>query len=103
MGAILQNGDFESAWSEGRSHRCLRIEENGEIQFVDEGSVFTPPGWLVWFKPTKASWQYPREGQLQEQTPDECEAGRMAMCCSPLAERMILVCCKRFQSTLEEQ
>ncbi len=50
MGAQLLNGDFEAAWSDERSHRCLKIEENGEIDIVEEGSIFTPPGWLVWFK-----------------------------------------------------
>jgi hypothetical protein len=67
MGAMLVNGGFETAWSDERSHRCLKIEENGMVVPVEEGSVYTPPGWLVWFK-HKASKLATPEGRAASGT-----------------------------------
>jgi len=75
MGAILKNGDFESAWSDGRSHRCLKIEESGEIKIVDEGSVFTPPGWLIWFKHQEEKLAIPEGRAASGTNPQRMRSG----------------------------
>ena len=46
----IRNGGFEADWSEEQSHQCLICETNGQLQLTARGNIFTPPGWLVWFK-----------------------------------------------------
>ncbi len=51
MGAnLLRNGNFEADWSEEGSHRCLVFETDGTVLDTERGNIFTPPGWITWFK-----------------------------------------------------
>lgn len=75
MGAILVNGDFEAAWSDERSHRCLKIEEKGAVETVDEGSVYTPPGWLVWFKHKEGKLAVPEGRTASGTNPERMRTG----------------------------
>lgn len=47
---LLNNGDFEADWSEEGSHRCLVYPTQGEPYQMERGNVFTPPGWITWFR-----------------------------------------------------
>jgi len=50
---LLKNGDFETDWSQEKSHRCLVIPPApAPVYEKDVGNVFTPPGWTVWFRHT---------------------------------------------------
>lgn len=63
MANLLRNGDFEVNWSEERSHDCLRIASGREPELIEVESIFTPPGWLVWFRVEDGEWARP-EGEL---------------------------------------
>lgn len=47
---LLRNGGFEADWSEESSHRCLIFDTAGRVEEAERGNIFTPPGWLVWFR-----------------------------------------------------
>ena len=47
---LLRNGGFEADWSEERSHRCLIFHTDGRVEEAERGNIFTPPGWITWFK-----------------------------------------------------
>jgi hypothetical protein len=75
MGALLVNGDFEAAWSEDRSHKCLKIKEKGDVETVDEGSVYTPRGWLVWFKHKEGKLAIPEGRAASGTNPERMRSG----------------------------
>jgi len=49
-GALLRNGGFEADWGEERSHRCLIFHTDGRVEEAERGNIFTPPGWVTWFR-----------------------------------------------------
>ncbi|MBU0705127.1 MAG: hypothetical protein KKC18_14840, partial [Chloroflexi bacterium] len=51
---LLQNGGFEADWSEASSHLCL---VNSTQQII--GNIFTPPGWVTWFRHDPDTWDQP--------------------------------------------
>lgn len=53
---LLRNGNFEADWGEEKSHRCL-VFPSGEER--DVGNIFTPPGWLTWFRHKPDTWDQP--------------------------------------------
>jgi hypothetical protein len=60
---MLINGDFEADWSIERSHKCLKINDRGDVVESEEGSIFTPPGWLVWYRVEEGKLAIP-EGRV---------------------------------------
>jgi hypothetical protein len=76
MAALLVNGDFEAAWSEERSHKCLKIEENGVVETVDEGSVYTPRGWHVWFRHKEGKLAVPEGRAASGTNPERMRSGK---------------------------
>lgn len=56
---LLENGGFEADWSEGGSHRCLIVPTDGEPFEAQRGNIFTPPGWLTWFRHEAGTWDQP--------------------------------------------
>jgi hypothetical protein len=56
---LLRNGGFEADWEEERSHRCLVSPVSGPQTERDIGNVFTPPGWLTWFRHQPGLWDQP--------------------------------------------
>jgi hypothetical protein len=56
---LLTNGDFEADWGEEESHRCLVFPNQGGPQEKDIGNIFTPPGWLTWFRHDPGTWDQP--------------------------------------------
>jgi hypothetical protein len=48
---LLQNARFEADWAEAGSHWCLVVPaDGGPPARVERGNIFTPPGWVVWFR-----------------------------------------------------
>ena len=56
---LLRNGGFEADWGEEKSHRCLIIPKDGSPYEKDVGNIFTPPGWLTWFRHDPGTWDQP--------------------------------------------
>lgn len=56
---LLQNGGFEADWGEEKSHRCIIFPHNQEAYETDVGNIFTPPGWLTWFRHRPGTWDQP--------------------------------------------
>lgn len=51
MGAnLLRNGDFEADWSVDSSHRCWIFPTSGDPYEADRDNIFTPTGWITWYK-----------------------------------------------------
>lgn len=50
MGNLIRNADFEADWGEESSHACRVFPLPGEPEDRELGNVFTPPGWLTWFR-----------------------------------------------------
>jgi hypothetical protein len=56
---LLRNGGFEADWSEEQSHRCLVFPTSGEAYETERGNIFTPPGWVTWFRHEPGTWDQP--------------------------------------------
>lgn len=56
---VLVNGDFEVDWGDERSHRCLVLPKSGDPQDKDVGNIFTPLGWVTWFRHDPGKWDQP--------------------------------------------
>lgn len=56
---LLKNGGFEADWGEKKSHRCLVFPEDGGVHEKDVGNIFTPPGWMTWFRHDPGTWDQP--------------------------------------------
>ncbi len=55
----LKNGGFEVDWGEDESHRCLVFPEDGAPEERDVGNIFTPTGWVTWFRHDPGTWDQP--------------------------------------------
>jgi hypothetical protein len=50
-GNLLKNEGFELGWEEnGGTQRAASYRDNGSAYEESRGKVFTPPGWLTWFR-----------------------------------------------------
>jgi len=56
---LLRNGGFELDWGEEKSHRCLIFPESGIPHEENIGNIFTPPGWVMWFRHESGTWDQP--------------------------------------------
>ncbi|MCI0395554.1 MAG: hypothetical protein L0332_15540 [Chloroflexi bacterium] len=75
MNNLLRNGDFEADWSEERSHQTLRIPVGGQPETIEVGNIFTPPGWLVWFKHQEGEWAQPEARDARDTSPARMHGG----------------------------
>jgi hypothetical protein len=84
VAAPLRNGDFEADWSEESSHACLIFRTDGGIESTIRGNIFTPPGWVVWFKhglPVEHApdnligWSQPEVRDARATSPDRMHTG----------------------------
>ena len=73
---LLRNGDFEADWSEERSHRCRIFPVDGESFENDVGNIFTPPGWIVWFRHQEGEWAQPECRDAWSKDPDRMHSGK---------------------------
>ena len=56
---LLVNAGFEADWSADGGHRCLMIPEGSAPQICDIDNIFTPSGWLPWFRHKPGEWEQP--------------------------------------------
>jgi hypothetical protein len=56
---LLKNGGFEADWGEDESHLCKIFPEGGEPYEKDVGNIFTPSGWVTWFRHDPGTWDQP--------------------------------------------
>jgi hypothetical protein len=56
---MLTNGDFEADWGQAGSHRCFVFPDDAVPYQADIGNIFTPPGWLTWFRHKPGDWDQP--------------------------------------------
>jgi hypothetical protein len=56
---LLKNEGFEADWGEEKSHRCLVFPKGQEMYEKDVGNIFTPPGWVTWFRHDPGTWDQP--------------------------------------------
>lgn len=56
---LLKNGGFEADWGDEKSHRVLIFPVDDEPYEKDVGNIFTPPGWLTWFRHKPGKWDQP--------------------------------------------
>jgi hypothetical protein len=73
--SILRNSNFEADWSEERSHRCKVFPVDGQPFEQDVGNVFTPPGWIVWFRHEEDQWAQPECRDARAKDPDRMHSG----------------------------
>ena len=71
----LRNGNFEADWSEESSHRCLTLPEGGSPYELQVGNVFTPPGWVCWFRHQEGVWAQPEGRDAWARNPDRMRGG----------------------------
>ncbi len=75
MANLLRNGSFKANWSEERSHQCIRITGDGVVEFVERSNIFTPPGWLVWYREEEGLWGQPEGREATGTNPDRMRSG----------------------------
>lgn len=56
---LLKNGGFEADWNTEQSHRCLVFPAGGTPNLQDIQNIFTPPGWVTWFRHESGVWDQP--------------------------------------------
>ena len=56
---LVKNGGFEADWGDEKSHRCLVFSTSESSQEKEVGNIFTPPGWLTWFRHEPGTWDQP--------------------------------------------
>ena len=77
---LLRNSGFEADWAEERSHLCLVIPKGAEPYERDVGNVFTPPGWVTWFRHDPGRWDQPEVRDARaEHDARRVHAGEKAM------------------------
>lgn len=80
MKNLLRNGDFETDWSEEKSHRCLVLPIDGKPYETDIGNIFTPSGdWTTWFVHDPGTWDQPEVRDAhQKHDPHRVHSGKKA-------------------------
>jgi len=58
-GNLLENAGFEADWGEQNSHLAIAIQPDGTRQARTIGEIFTPPGWITWFRHDPGRWDQP--------------------------------------------
>ena len=77
---LLRNGDFEADWSEEQSHRCLVFPKDKPAYYTDIGNIFTPPGWICWFRHNPGVWDQPEARDVwKAHDPDRVHSGDKGM------------------------
>jgi len=56
---LLKDGGFEADWGTENSHRCKVFPKGREAYETDVGNIFTPPGWVTWFRHDPGTWDQP--------------------------------------------
>jgi hypothetical protein len=78
---LLTNPGFNAAWGDERSHDVAVFPVGGEPYLKESGNIFTPPGWLTWFRHLPGAWDQPEVKLLAaDQYPGRVSEGRQAVC-----------------------
>ena len=56
---MIQNGGFEADWSDSKSHVCMVFSTGAAPYQAEIGNIFTPPGWVTWFRHDSGTWDQP--------------------------------------------
>jgi hypothetical protein len=72
---LLRNGNFEADWSEEQSHHCFVCPHEGEPEEREIGNIFTPPGWIAWFRHEEGTWAQPEGRDARDRDPDRMHSG----------------------------
>lgn len=56
---LLVNGNFETDWDVSESHEVLILRPGVPPIASTVGNIFTPPGWLTWFRHDPGTWDQP--------------------------------------------
>lgn len=78
MSNMLKNGNFEADWAEENSHQCLVIPGDAPQYFTEVGNVFTPPGWVTWFRHDN-EYAQPEVRDARAHDPDRMRSGEKGM------------------------
>jgi hypothetical protein len=74
---LLENGGFEADWGKERSHRCLIFPKGADSYEKDVGNIFTPPGWVTWFRHDPGRWDQPEVTDAWKQhDPNRVQSGQ---------------------------
>jgi len=71
----LRNGNFEADWSEDSSHHCLALPVGGGPYHLDVGNIFTPPGWVCWFRHQEGVLAQPEGRDARAHDPNRMRGG----------------------------
>jgi hypothetical protein len=58
-GELLRNGNFEEDWEAAKSHTVTVFPAEGGSYDKLIGNIFTPPGWVTWFRHKPGTWDQP--------------------------------------------
>jgi len=56
---MLTNGGFEADWNAGGDHQCLAVIDSATAEKRTVENIFTPPGWITWFRHAPGTWDQP--------------------------------------------
>ncbi len=56
---LLSNPGFEADWGVEQSHRTIVFPGGGGSYEQQIGNIFTPPGWVTWFRHDAGNWDQP--------------------------------------------
>jgi hypothetical protein len=66
-GNLLENGGFEAGWEAGGgTHRAVRFTDGGGAYEENRDDIFSPPGWLTWFRHSPGTWEEPDVNDVRE-------------------------------------
>jgi hypothetical protein len=81
MENLLRNPGFDEPWGEEKSHQAVVIPNSGSLQRIESGNIFTPPGWLTWFRHDPGEWDQPEVKLMDAVQYDErVFSGEQAAC-----------------------
>lgn len=71
---IIQNAGFEVDWATVSNHDAMRITDGG-IEVIQVGNIFTPPGWMTWFRHHEGELAQPEVRDARSRNPDRMRSG----------------------------
>ncbi len=78
---VLRNGSFEADWiADGGTHRVAIYYGSGEAREENRDGIYSPPGWLTWFRFVPGEWDEPGVASVSR-TEDErrVHSGKQAL------------------------
>jgi len=80
MAELLRNGSFLEDWGSEGSHKALVIPTPGQPGIMTIPNIFTPPGWLTWYRHDPDLWDQPEvRDAWREHDPTRVAEGNKAI------------------------